>query len=132
MVVSSVRRHLDPAVPALAARGAAADRAAQGRPSLWRTPATVHQPDHRNAVLGAARANPHAVPHAVRGLGAARNFSRLEIAATRRHRHAVEPGRDPPWWRYAAGSRVAGPGVLAQSALPVVADRKSTRLNSSH
>src|SRR3546814_21048549 len=27
----------------------------------------------------------------------------------------------PPWWRYAAGSRVAGPGVLAQSALPVVA-----------
>src|SRR3546814_14013563 len=98
MVVSSVRRHLDPAVPALAARGAAADRAAQGRPSLWRTPATVHQPDHRNAVLGAARANPHAVPHAVRGLGAARNFSRLEIAATRRHRHAVEPGRDPPWW----------------------------------
>src|SRR3546814_20645705 len=63
---SSVRRHHDPAVPAQAARGAAADRAAQGRPSLWRTPATVHQPDHRNDVLGAARPHPTAVTPALR------------------------------------------------------------------
>src|SRR3546814_16491093 len=110
---SSVRRHHDPAVPAQAARGAAADRAAQGRPSLWRTPATVHQTDHRNAVLGAARANQHAVPHAARGLGAARNFSRREIAATRPPRNALDQGRDPPWWRFHAGSRWAGAGVLA-------------------
>src|SRR5690606_31729411 len=77
--------------------------------------------DSGNPVLDAAGAGAHAVPYRLRHRGVPWLVGAVEVAATRRQRHALGRSATPAWFADAAGRALDGAGGLARSGVPLVA-----------